>query len=218
MARLPMKILSPTFAAAVVFGGLGLGIGCGPSYQVIHEGEARFEHCYALDESATATLTTKAACWDDFIRNHTYGQTRDRLAYAVRRRTLLQQVPELPTDEALMMAAPGGGAAQGNATPAPTNVYAPPPRLQGEQSRDAGAGNNPNTIVSLPAAAAALPTAAGSANWVAPASSTASGISTPYDTCLKTCREGWDGCAATNKAGIPKCDATYKSCLRNCLK
>ena len=49
-------------------------VSCGPSFQTIYENDARFEHCYALDDSATARLERKANCWKDWKERHTYGQ------------------------------------------------------------------------------------------------------------------------------------------------
>ena len=49
---------------------LGLGVllapllGCGPSFQTVYENDARFEHCYALDDTPTAAMEKKAACWN----------------------------------------------------------------------------------------------------------------------------------------------------------
>ena len=35
---------------------LGSALACGPSFQAIYEGNSRFEHCYALDESPAGSL------------------------------------------------------------------------------------------------------------------------------------------------------------------
>src|SRR5262245_15726431 len=80
---------------------------CGPSFQVIYEGNSRFEHCYALEENPQASMPAKAACWRDWSEHYTYGQTRDRINYATARYVALSEAPNAPTDEALMMAAPG---------------------------------------------------------------------------------------------------------------
>ena len=102
-------------------------VACGPSFQTIYENDARFEHCYALDDSATASLEKKAKCWKDWKEHHTFGQTRDRVEYAQSRYVALQRVPDLPTDEAMMHAAPGEVGDQGKLTaPTPTNAFAPP--------------------------------------------------------------------------------------------
>lgn len=115
---------------------LFLSAGCGPSFQAVYENDARFEHCYALDDTPTAAMEKKADCWNDWTRNHTYGQTRDRVEYARARYDALSTVAQLPTDEAMMGAAPGEGTSVDTAAaPTPTSAFAPPPKTD---SRDAG--------------------------------------------------------------------------------
>ena len=80
---------------------------CGPSFQVIYEGDARFEHCYALDDDPQLAMQTKAACWQDWVKNYRYGQTRNRVDYANLRYHALSRGNSMPTDDALMGAAPG---------------------------------------------------------------------------------------------------------------
>src|SRR5690349_4487799 len=70
--------------------------GCGPSFQALYEGDARFEHCYALDESGTASMRQKSDCWRDWTLRYTYGQTRDRVEYAAARYRALTRAPEAP--------------------------------------------------------------------------------------------------------------------------
>src|SRR5678810_217124 len=116
-----MRKLLAAFAVVAIAGA------CGPSYQTIYENDARFEHCYAIDDSATASLDQKAKCWKDWKEHHTFGQTRDRVEYAQSRYVALNSVPDLPTDEAMMHAAPGEVGDQGKLTaPTPTNAFAPP--------------------------------------------------------------------------------------------
>jgi hypothetical protein len=101
--------------------------GCGPSFQALYEGDARFEHCYALEEDGVISLQKKADCWRDWTDHYTYGQTRDRVQYASMRYRALTST-SLPTDEGMMSAAPGAGNDDGNGTSlAPTNAFAPPP-------------------------------------------------------------------------------------------
>ena len=82
-----------------------LALSCGPSFQTLYENDARFEHCYALDEG-TASIKDKAACWQDWKEHHTLGQTRDRVDYAQSRYVALAS-NALPTDEGMMQAAAG---------------------------------------------------------------------------------------------------------------
>ena len=60
---------------------LGFGAaGCGASLDATYEADVRFEHCMALD--ATPAASGRRACWEDWLRLATFGQTRDRLRYA----------------------------------------------------------------------------------------------------------------------------------------
>lgn len=52
--------------SASAIGALGGALACGPSFQAIYEGNARFEHCYALEENAQTGMREKAECWRDW--------------------------------------------------------------------------------------------------------------------------------------------------------
>lgn len=135
-----MRLLVPTL---IVLGSIAT-LACGPSFQTVYENDARFEHCYALDETPTADMQHKAACWNDWSRKHTYGQTRDRVEYARLRYDALSTVPQLPTDEAMMAAAPGEGTNSNTAAaPTPTNAFAPPPKTE---AREGGTSALPTTL------------------------------------------------------------------------
>ena len=70
---------------------------CGPSFHAVYEGEARFEHCYALDDTPRSTPQERASCWQAWVQRYAGRETRDRAQYAlVRRDTLLRQI-EHPT-------------------------------------------------------------------------------------------------------------------------
>ena len=168
--------------------------GCGPSFQAVHEGEARFEQCYAIDEDAAVALERKAACWKNWVQHHTYGQTRDRVQYAVQRYQALARVPALPTDEAMMRAAPGEGV-QGSAVvaPAPTSAFAPPPKTL--DVADAGA----------PAASAARPAPRGHDR-------------SPTAACLDECEATWSRCRDGCAKKCDECDKAEKACSRRCVK
>jgi len=181
-------------------------LGCGPSFQAVHEGEARFEHCYAMDESASAALERKAACWHDWVSHYTYGQTRDRVSYAAQRYRALSAVPDLPTDEAMMSAAPGEGVTGSTiAAPAPTSAFAPPPKTLEE--RDAGASTAPSTQVNAPSTGSLKAVDAGGVGRPAAAM------------CADTCEGDWSKCrAGCSGKACDACDKPYKSCLARCVK
>lgn len=115
MRRAPLLVLACAF------------MGCGPSFQALYEGDARFEHCYAVEEDGAISMQKKADCWRDWTDHYTFGQTRDRVQYASMRYRALTST-NLPTDEGMMSAAPGEGTSDQNGTAlAPTNAFAPPP-------------------------------------------------------------------------------------------
>ena len=195
---------------------LGSALACGPSFQAIYEGNARFEHCYALEENAQTAMPDKADCWRDWSEHYTYGQTRDRIHYATARYVALSQSSNVPTDEAMMMAAPGVTPRQSVITaPAPTNAFAPPPKVLDDYG-DAGAtrGLRPSevpTVVGIgpmggPAGApSATPTGA-----AAPAAKPVPPL--PAADCSEACRSSFRDCD-----GGP-CDKNYRACMRACFK
>lgn len=172
---------------------------CGPSFQTIYENDARFEHCYALDES-NASLDQKAQCWADWKTHHTYGQTRDRVDYAQSRFVALSQ-RDMPTDEAMMQAAPGEvGESNKLTAPAPTNAFAPPP----QQAMDFDSGSRPQPAQTLPSAIAPLPSASASRP--------------PGAQCSDDCARAWQECKASRAVtDAKKCDAPYDKCVVACV-
>jgi hypothetical protein len=185
-----LRTKSLLVAAAAI---AGFAVACGPSFQIIYEGDVRFEHCYAVDESPTTPLREKADCWRDWMKNYTYGQTRDRIEYAAGRQTALTLAPQSPTDEALMEAAPGGGVRKNViSAPMPSSAYAPPPATMVDDAKpDAGPAPRPS--------AAPVQRAPGAE-------------------CIDTCAKEWSGCrdGCTGKA-CDACDATHKACARACF-
>ena len=174
-------------------------LACGPSFQTIYENDARFEHCYALDDSATSSLAQKAACWQDWKEHHTFGQTRDRVEYAQSRYVALSQVPELPTDEAMMQAAPGEvGESHQLTAPTPTNAFAPP---QAMAPPDAGAAR--------PQAPPAITA------FVAPSAPDAGAARPPGAACTDDCARHWDECKSAGDE--KKCTPTYDKCVVGCV-
>ncbi len=176
---------------------------CGPSFQLVYEGDARFEHCYALDETPTAPMADKTECWTQWMQSYTYGQTRNRVDYAAMRARALHDAV-LPTDEALMGAAPGGGTSRSltHDEPIPTNAFAPPPKTL--QDADAGveaADHAPNTTAVVTAVPAPPPP-----------------LQPPRGACTDRCQGQWQSCrAACTKGHCAECDASYGGCMKGCF-
>jgi hypothetical protein len=174
---------------------------CGPSFQTIYENDARFEHCYALEEGS-ASLTQKATCWRDWKEHHTLGQTRDRVDYAMSRYVALNS-NALPTDEGMMQAAPGEvGERTQNTAPAPTNPFAPP-----EATMNEDAGNRAQqTTTTIPMASAAATQTADDGASLRP----------PGAACTEECARVWDSCK--HGRDTKPCDGVYDRCVVGCVK
>ena len=182
-------------------------LACAPSVQAVYESDARFEHCYALDDSPQASMEQKGACWHDWTEHHTIGQTRDRIEYAQARYHAIEKAPEMPTDEAIMAAAPGMGRDTSNvAAPLPTNAFAPPPKM----------GDDTTHVVPTPTATdAPKPPPASTAPKVAPIPKA------PGSECVEACTTAWDSCKTDCGSNQDKCDACeskHATCLSTCVK
>jgi hypothetical protein len=94
---------------------------CGASINAVYEGDVRFEHCMALDEQKDVKPTIRKACWEEWSKFYTFGQTRDRVEHAKRRVKQLNGASEL--DEAAAVDKEPIAAA----VPEPTSPIAPPP-------------------------------------------------------------------------------------------
>jgi hypothetical protein len=189
---------------------VALALACGPSFQAIYEGDARFEHCYAMDDDPTIAMETKAACWADWTKSYRYGQTRDRVEYASLRYRALSRVPAVPTDDALMGAAPGAGVpTTGVSAPSPTNAFAPPPKTLDEA--DSGTPTTP---------AAPSPTLPGSAPAAPADKGVRKDLVLPKSTCANACANAWQACkgdCATAAAACSICDKAYGRCMKGCF-
>lgn len=181
---------------------------CGPSFQVVYEGDSRFEHCYALDENPNVLMQQKGECWNDWIKHYTYGQTRDRVEFAAVRYRAIMRAGTLPTDEAVMGAAPGEGTKGVSLTaPAPTSAFASPPKTMGEETA-------PSTPP--PAPAPALPQ---SLPPQAAPQSPAPPNRPPGATCVDACTETWQSCVGLcSLATCATCDKKYSRCAGACFK
>jgi hypothetical protein len=195
-------------AAAVAAVALG-ALACGPSFQAIYEGNARFEHCYALEEHPQTSVREKSDCWHDWSERYTYGQTRDRIQYAIARYVALSQAENVPTDEALMMAAPGVTPRVSTITaPAPTNAFAPPPKVLEGDAGMLRPSEVPRVVGTPETPAPPPPPPLPSQDCAGKCAST-----------FHDCETGCDADAGTgSKKSCAACDKTYRGCMKGCFK
>jgi hypothetical protein len=184
---------------ALALSALLVGSSCGPSVQSIYEGNVRFEHCYRLDLDTRTAPTHREACWREWTRDYSYGQTRDRIDYARRRIRVLASGDS--TRPSLNFDSEGGSAQRSFfiVAPAPTSAHAPPP------------------AVAVPYRPEEAPTGS-KADGGAVASR-----STPGQQCAVGCADAWQKCQAScgDASADPRCarcDADYGTCMRRCFK
>jgi hypothetical protein len=199
-----------------------LAFGCGPGFQAIYESDARFEHCYALDENPNVLMQQKSDCWGDWIKGYTYGQTRDRVEYAATRYRAITRIHTAPTDEALMSAAPGEAAQTSSITaPAPTSAFAPPPKTM---DAPLDAGSPPESFSSPQGGNAQEPRARrppaepAQATPASPPPPSVEAPRAPGADCTEGCWSTWqkcrDGCKE-KMCGL--CDKSYGRCVKACF-
>jgi|HubBroStandDraft_1064217.scaffolds.fasta_scaffold178883_2 hypothetical protein len=183
-------------------------VACGPSFQVVYEGDSRFEHCYALDENPNVLMQQKSDCWADWIQHYTYGQTRDRVEFAAVRYRAIMRAGALPTDEAIMGAAPGEGSGTSLAAPAPTNAFASPPKTMDEPT----VGSSVTKPLPSP------PPLDNNASSPPPVAPNPAAPQPPGSACIEVCSDKWQGCRAKcSTSSCDACDKTYASCAKTCL-
>jgi hypothetical protein len=166
--------------------GMGLALGgamaCGPSFQAIYEGDVRFEHCYALDQSPFAA-DVKKECWRDWLHGYTYGQSRDRVEYAGTRFSELSLDPTLPSEDVKHP--------RPMAVPMPTNAFAPPPSI----------AEHPAVMEAVPTASVPRMVAAH-----APGEDCAENCAGYWKTCKSGCKDGaCDACDKAYRLCVPGC-------------
>jgi hypothetical protein len=177
---------------------------CGPSLTTVREGTIRFEHCYRVDLEPQASAAQRRSCWQHWVASHTLGQPRDRIEYATRRLSSLDDrggtSPELalgpehrPEERQFYLVVPG-----------PTSVHAPPPPIatvvqaaEPVESLDGGA---------LPSERA----------------KTGEPKQPPAASCAGGCESAWTSCEASCASGKPRacetCKARYSKCMRGCFE
>jgi hypothetical protein len=156
-------------------------------------------------------MKERADCWRDWSERFTYGQTRDRIQYATARYVALSQAPNVPTDEALMMAAPGMTPRVTTITaPAPTSPYEPPPKVLDESDGGAPRVRPSEQHQVIGTQLLAPPDAAPNVAATAPPQV----LPLPAETCAEKCSTDYRACTADAGA----CDKGYKACMRGCFK
>jgi hypothetical protein len=186
--------------------GLAVGAvaGCGPSFQAVYEGDVRFEHCYALDQTA-ATPDAKKDCWREWLHGYTYGQSRDRIEYAATRFSELSLDPTLPSEDTAQRPA---RRARNNAAPLPTSAFAPPPNVAGDGSAPPPPqptqqeGGAPDGSAPLPASRAVQAVS-----------------HAPGEECTNACADRWNACRHGCADGAcDTCDHAYRACVPGCFQ
>lgn len=167
-------------------------ISCGASIQAVYEGDVRFEHCMAIDSSPDVKPALPAACWDEWLKFYTFGQTRDRIEHARTRVKQLNATSDFSEGE-WRSQAPTKAAA----VPDPTSVLAPPPMML---ATDGGALDGGAPADGGPADAAA--------DVVLPGADCTAECEQRYPACRKDCKT-----PACDKA----CVTTYKRCMKRCF-
>jgi hypothetical protein len=163
---------------------------CGASIQALYEGDVRFEHCMALDSRPDVKPTIRRACWQEWTKFYTFGQTRDRVEYARMRVGQLAKASDFDEGEWRGLEAKA-------AVPEPTSVLAPPPMML---VQDGGAPPE--------AAPPRLPPPAAPEDKPPPSSD-----------CTAECEETWSFCRqeCSTPACEKACTGKYKRCMRRCF-
>jgi hypothetical protein len=196
--RFPVALLRFSVTACAAS---ALSTGCSLTYQSLYEGDARFEHCYRLDEEKEVQAQEKQRCWHDWSTKHTYGQSRDRIDYALARERALGQTLASGETAPRGLVFPGGIIW----APQPMSAFAPPPQIM---SRDAGA---PQTAERTPTAASLSdhPSGLPSASPMAPGANCGGACSKTWSQCGEQCNKT-NGCQSG-------CDDRYRVCMRSCF-
>ena len=180
---------------AVVIGVMSaVSTACSLTYQSLYEGDARFEHCYRLDEEKQIQLKEKQRCWHDWSAKHTYGQSRDRIEYALGRERALGQTLASGDTAPRGLVFPGGIIW----APQPMSAFAPPPQIM---THDAGAPDAERTRTAASFAERADAP-------LAPGASCGGACSKTWVQCGEQCR--MNGCQSG-------CDDRYRICMRSCF-
>lgn len=179
-------------AWALLFSALAASA-CGAGLGAVYEGDVRFEHCMALDENPNTRPTIRRACWDEWTKFYSFGQTRDRIDFARQRVRQLSGSSNFDEGDLGFERQPKG------AVPEPTSVFEPPPMTL---SQDAGTRSSPGDAKDAGAGG-------GESGEAAP----------PGSECLSTCDTTWKVCqqACATQACKNACGGQHKRCAKQCF-
>ena len=182
----------------------------------MYDGDVRFEHCYRVDEERQVAITDKLQCWRDWTRRYSYGQSRDRVGYALaRERTLAQAMA------AGELAAPRGAVdTSQRALPQPISAYAPPPQTMTPASAtsERRVSNGVHASISGVAADGGSNAAAPNAEGSLLAGASPALADAPGASCGGACGKTWVSCKQPCKGANCRstCDDQYRGCMRAC--
>jgi hypothetical protein len=202
----PLLLLSGALAGSLIAAVTLGSSACGASYQAIYEGEVRFEHCYRLDEDPSVPVAQRRECWREWTRFYTYGQTRDRIEYALMRQRALSGSPNGP-EAPVAAQSPDAGLAPTPtlAAPPPTSLFAPPPIVDSASRPSLDAGPPPS----------AVPSPEDLVDMVT------DGNAPPGQMCLLRCVGTWkkcvERCLNNNARCRASCDSAFRACGRGCI-
>ncbi|MBI5513252.1 MAG: hypothetical protein HY909_05750 [Deltaproteobacteria bacterium] len=187
---------------------LALVLGCGASYRFMYEGEAAFEHCYALDFDGEVRPSERQACWRAWLANYTYGAGTERIEYA-RRHADHATAPTGPAPQGLTPPGSGPGVAPSSRVPDPMNAgHAPPPLTEQVPEVVPPAAEGAGDPRTPPPSGATSVTAAAALQ------------EPPGEACAHGCRGAWSQATTTCAAGSTTCIASaedsYRDCMRTC--
>jgi hypothetical protein len=167
---------------------------CGASIQAVYEGDVRFEHCMALDARADVKPTLRRACWEEWTKFYTFGQTRDRVEHAKLRQKQLSASSDFDEGEWSLAQRPTP------AVPEPTSVLAPPPQTLAADGGPTGGS----------------PDLDGGAD--ADAEGGVEDAALPGSTCAGECEQTYTLCKqdCSTTACEKTCTTRYKRCMRRC--
>ena len=197
--------LSVGWASAISLTAIIANGGCGASVSSIYEGDVRFEHCMALDARPAVNGPQRRQCWIEWVRYYTYGQTQDRVEYAVAHASGTERVEKESESPVL-------------AAPEPTSAFAPPPMMI-QPASDAGTPAPPPSTAGPPGGAdegtpAGRPLSKGA---VAPHETP----SVPIDpSCQADCAEARADCRTSCQGGSceKSCSGKHNRCLERCAE